>query len=90
MLNLLKTHFGFEQFLPLQEEIIRWVIAKQDALVLMPTGGGKSLCCQLPAQRRCLWGRRGPLPNLGGSQAAGRIERLLSYFTGIVMVILLP
>ena len=49
MLNLLKTHFGFEQFLPLQEEIIRGVLAKQDALVLMPTGGGKSLCFQLPA-----------------------------------------
>ena len=49
MLNLLKTHFGFERFLPLQEEIIRGVLAKQDALVLMPTGGGKSLCFQLPA-----------------------------------------
>ena len=49
MLNLLKTHFGFDQFLPLQEEIIRWVIAQQDAFVLMPTGGGKSLCFQLPA-----------------------------------------
>jgi ATP-dependent DNA helicase RecQ len=49
MLNLLKTHFGFERFLPLQEEIIRGVLAQQDALVLMPTGGGKSLCFQLPA-----------------------------------------
>ena len=51
MLNLLKTHFGFDRFLPLQEEIIRWVLAGKDAFVLMPTGGGKSLCFQLPALR---------------------------------------
>lgn len=39
--DLLKNHFGFDRFLPLQEEIIRHVLARQDALVLMPTGGGK-------------------------------------------------
>jgi len=47
--ELLKNCFGFEHFLPLQEEIVEHVLTGKDGLVLMPTGGGKSLCYQLPA-----------------------------------------
>ena len=51
-LGLLKRYFGFTSFRPLQLEIIRETIAGRDVLALLPTGGGKSLCFQLPALMR--------------------------------------
>jgi len=47
--QLLKKHWGYDEFLPLQQEAIQCVLDARDSLLVLPTGGGKSLCYQLPA-----------------------------------------
>ena len=58
LLKILERHWGYQSFRPRQEAIVRAILEGSDAAVVMPTGGGKSLCYQLPAGdaedvRRC-------------------------------------
>ena len=50
--KILREYWGFASFRPLQEDIINAVLQGKDALALMPTGGGKSLCYQVPAMAK--------------------------------------
>jgi ATP-dependent DNA helicase RecQ len=50
--SILKEHWGFTSFRPLQEDIINTVLSGNDCLALLPTGGGKSICFQVPAMAK--------------------------------------
>jgi len=72
---LLRRHWGFAEFRPKQESVVQAILAGRDAAVVMPTGGGKSLCYQLPAvamERTCVV--ISPLIALMQDQAAGLRE----------------
>ncbi|MBP3795817.1 MAG: ATP-dependent DNA helicase RecQ, partial [Bacteroidales bacterium] len=48
-LDILRTYWGYDSFRPMQEDIIREAVAGRDVLAILPTGGGKSVCFQVPA-----------------------------------------
>ena len=47
--EILKKYWGFDEFRPLQEDIVQSVLSGKETLALLPTGGGKSICFQVPA-----------------------------------------
>ena len=52
MLETMKRYWGYESFRPMQQEIVSEALAGRDTLAILPTGGGKSLCFQLPAMMK--------------------------------------
>jgi ATP-dependent DNA helicase RecQ len=50
--EILRQYWGYHQFRPLQEDIISSILDGQDTLALLPTGGGKSICFQVPAMAK--------------------------------------
>src|SRR5207244_3373350 len=68
LLDVLHRVWGFSEFRPLQREAMQAILAGRDSVVVLPTGGGKSLCFQAPALVPHLWG---PVPHVWGPALAG-------------------
>src|SRR2546423_637036 len=71
----LRHHFGFQRFRAGQREIIETVLAGRSAVALLPTGGGKSLCYQLPALLSEGVARDRPAPGLGRTVPSRQLLR---------------